>query len=381
MKKALVIGGGMAGCAAAHQLLLLGDWDVTIIECAPFLGAGNRTMRLGGHPYTFGPRHFLTQNEKVWSYFDALVPMRKFGGDHQFWTYVESDSQFYSYPIHADDIHRMPEAPQIGNELEARGSIETANNLEEYWIRSVGETLYAKFVDGYSRKMWRIDDNKQIDDFAWSPKGVALKSGKRAAWDKALSGYPVNANGYDPYFSIATEGAKVVFTRAKFDLEHKRAKWGEGWHKFDIIVSTASPDDVFDRAYGSLPYVGRDFHPFVLPIENAFPANVAFLYYAGPEKFTLLVEYKKFTQHQSPHTLIGMEIPSGNGRHYPMPMKRCQKLAADYHSLMPEGVFAMGRLGSYRYAVDIAASIEQAFDLTEHIKSGAGSGVLGKWRN
>ncbi|MEC8180728.1 MAG: NAD(P)-binding protein, partial [Pseudomonadota bacterium] len=38
MKKALVIGGGMSGCAVAHQMALLDDaWDVTIIERAPFL--------------------------------------------------------------------------------------------------------------------------------------------------------------------------------------------------------------------------------------------------------------------------------------------------------------------------------------------------------
>ena len=26
--------------------------------------------------------------------------------------------------------------------------------------------------------MWQIDDNKKIDYFSWSPKGVALKEGK-----------------------------------------------------------------------------------------------------------------------------------------------------------------------------------------------------------
>ena len=43
MKKALIMGGGFAGCAAAHQLELLQGWDVTIVEKAPFLGAGVRT--------------------------------------------------------------------------------------------------------------------------------------------------------------------------------------------------------------------------------------------------------------------------------------------------------------------------------------------------
>ena len=58
VKKALVIGGGFAGCAAAHVLELQGGWDVTLVEQNSFLGAGVRTQWYGGHPYTFGPRHF-----------------------------------------------------------------------------------------------------------------------------------------------------------------------------------------------------------------------------------------------------------------------------------------------------------------------------------
>ena len=63
MKKALIIGGGFVGCAAAHVLELQGGWDVTLVEKNSVLGAGVRTQWYGGHPYTFGPRHFLTQNE------------------------------------------------------------------------------------------------------------------------------------------------------------------------------------------------------------------------------------------------------------------------------------------------------------------------------
>ena len=66
---------------------------------------------------------------------------------------------------------------------------DSSKNLEDYWISSVGKTLYGKFVDGYSKKMWQIDDNKEIDYFSWSPKGVALKEGKREAWDEAISAY------------------------------------------------------------------------------------------------------------------------------------------------------------------------------------------------
>ena len=65
MKKVLIIGGGFAGCAAAHQLSNINNLDITLVESANHLGAGVRTNFYGGHPYTFGPRHFLTPYKEV----------------------------------------------------------------------------------------------------------------------------------------------------------------------------------------------------------------------------------------------------------------------------------------------------------------------------
>ena len=61
MKKVLIIGGGFAGCATAHLLGEKKDLNVTLVEAGSELGAGVRTHFYGGHPFTFGPRHFLTQ--------------------------------------------------------------------------------------------------------------------------------------------------------------------------------------------------------------------------------------------------------------------------------------------------------------------------------
>ena len=67
MKKALIIGAGPAGCAAAHLLTIKGGWEISIVEKSKISGAGARTFVYGGHPFTFGPRHFLTENEKTLS--------------------------------------------------------------------------------------------------------------------------------------------------------------------------------------------------------------------------------------------------------------------------------------------------------------------------
>jgi len=371
MKKALIIGGGVAGCAAAHQLTLLGGWDVVIVEAAPFLGAGVRTFWYGGHPYTFGPRHFLTQNQAVYDYMDAICPLRSCA-DHQFITYVERDNAFYNYPIHEDDIAHMPDRDTITAERQSACGVAAAKNLEEYWIGSVGRTLYDKLIDKYNKKMWLVDDNRRIDTFNWSPKGVAIKSGSRAAWDTALSAYPSAPDGYNRYFDVATAGVTVLLaTRIeRYDLP-ARTVWFSGEKRtFDVIVSTIAPDVPFERTFGELAFIGRDFHKIVLPTEHVFPEHVYFLYYANDEAFTRLVEYKKFTHHRSPTSLVGMEIPSHNGKHYPLPFKSEQELARKYYALMPDHVYSIGRAGSYRYGLDIDDCIEQAMVMARQIAEG-----------
>ena len=91
-------------CCSCHLLKKKDEgWNVDLIERSAFLGAGNKTMFYGGHPYTFGPRHFLTQDVPVFEYLNELLPIRKCQ-EHEFITYVEKDSQFYNFPINRQDI-------------------------------------------------------------------------------------------------------------------------------------------------------------------------------------------------------------------------------------------------------------------------------------
>ncbi len=369
MKTALIIGGGFAGCTSAHQLALMGGWNITVVEAAPFLGAGVRTFLWGGHPYTFGPRHFLTQNEEVFNFLNEYLPLRKCP-EHEFLTYVERDAQFYNFPINKDDIPKMPDAEEVYKQLECRQGIENAKNLEEYWISSVGQILYDKYVNTYTKKMWKLDSCKELDTFTWSAKGVTLKEGPRACWDTAISAYPYAANGYNDYFDISTAQANVLLNTKieKYDLQNKSVVINGIKKQYDIIINTISPDLPFDYCYGELPYIGRDLHKIVLPVEHSFPENVYFLYYANSEPFTRIVEYKKFTKHKSPTTLLGLEIPSMNGKYYPMPIKAEQAKAKKYFDLMPEGVWSIGRAGSYNYWIDIDNTIEQAMEIMKVLK-------------
>lgn len=359
MSTVLIIGGGFAGCIAAQMLTEKGH-KVTLVERSHELGGTCRTYWYGGHPYTLGPRHFLTRREDVFEFLNKSCPMRRYDEGHEFLTYVERDQQFYHFPIHSDEVKEMPDAANIMAELAKVPGPEGARNLEEYWLMSVGKTLYDKFVNSYSKKMWGIESNTDITDFGFTPKGVALKTGSKAAWDDAISGFPLAPNGYDDYFPIAVKDAEVLMntTIEDYDIEKKRVKIKGEWKQYDIIVSTISPEIVMKNAFGELRWMGRDFLKLVLPVEHVFPKEIYFLYYANQEPFTRIVEYKKFYLNKSPQTLLGIEIPSFRNKLYPFPMKKDQEIHQRYMDALPKDVYFIGRNGSYRY-LDVGLIIEQ----------------------
>lgn len=364
MKTAIVLGGGFTGCTWARLLGRKG-FAVTLVEKAPWLGGGCKTFTYGGHPYTLGPRHLFTPHEHIYRYLDELTPLRRL--HHFLLTYVERDGAFYSYPPHEDDVARMPDRDRILDQLASRSGPEGAADFEDYWLRSVGTILYEKFAKTYSKKMWDIRSNRVLDDFRFDGKGVRLRSGTHEVNSDWLIAYPVKLNGWDDYFDIcaATENVRVL-TGADieaYDLERPGIRVNGTWFTADFLVSSISPDDLMDGCYGALAYTGRNLLKVVLPIEQAIPDPTYFLHYSGGEEFTRIVEYKKLTGYRSPHTLLGIEIPSRANRLYPYPVKLEQERAARYLRALPEHVLSVGRMGNYRY-MDIGHVIDEALRKT-----------------
>ena len=350
--KILIIGGGFAGCASAEVLSHFKNCKITLVEKSSDLGAGVRTYFYGGHPYTYGPRHFITTRKDAYNYIKKFLKMRNCNY-HQFKSYVEGDDKFYNYPINLKDISIMPDKKKILSELKKKKNNINAKNLEEFWIKSVGKILYNKIIKNYNRKMWMVDNNKMLDTFKWSPKGYTIKSGKRAAFDTHISAYPTHKDGYNKFFDlvkkISNVNIKLNTMVTNLNMNNRTYKIKGKSYKFDILINTISPDTLFNFKFGELKYIGRDLLKIVFPVEEVFPKDVFFLYYPNMENFTRLVEYKKFTLHKSKTSLVGVEIPSKNGKFYPLPIKSEQKIARKYFDKFKFNCFSIGRAGTYRY--------------------------------
>lgn len=368
MSKAIILGGGFSGCVAANELSKEG-WEVILFEKNSYLGGGCRTFFYGGHPYTEGPRPLSVTSDKVFSYIDDIVPLRTF---HLYLnTYIEQDKEFYTYPIHWDDINKMPDKENILKELNNLSDINNTKNMEEAWIASVGKTLYNKYVNNYTKKMWKIESNTIFEDFNWTLKGVPIqKNSKFVELKKGcpLHAYPIDENGYNKFFDYCVRNSKVYLNKeiSNIDLEKREINIDNEIISGDIIVSTICLDDLMKKSYGELRYMGRDFIKIVLPTKHAFGESLHFIHYPNREPFTRIVEYKNLTLHKSNSTLLVMEIPSYNNRLYCYETKDEKLKSRKYLDALPNNVYSVGRLGTYKY-LNIGDCLEMVWQLVDKL--------------
>jgi UDP-galactopyranose mutase len=366
--KLLILGAGFAGTTAAH--LLKEKFDITVLEADDYPGGGCRTKFLSGHPYTFGPRIFFSYDDEVIKTLTGVIKIREF--DTKTFTYVQQDGNFYNYPIQKSDLELMPDFNLIKNDLMFEGNNFTnqkSDNFEDYWLNAIGPTLYNKFVDKYSKKMWTIESNRNLSsNFEWVNRGTPIRDGDDRLYKDQYQGYPQAYDGYNEFFDKILcnvnfiNNCKVL----SFDWRLKKVLTTKGEFTSDIIVNTLPVDYLFKLTYGKLQYSGRKFIPFMLPTEFAMPPEMTWIHYSSDEPFTRITEFKKITNYRSPHTLLGMEVPDNNSRYYPVQSFSELARFEKYKEMFPKNFYSIGRHGSFKYK-GIPDAIRDALDLKASI--------------
>jgi UDP-galactopyranose mutase len=292
-------------------------------------------------------------------------------------SYVEKDRKFYSYPIHEDDIKNMKKKEEIYKELSLKRTLDNPKDFEDYWISRVGRTLYQMFIDQYSKKMWMIKSNKELDTFNWSAKDTPIASGSKECYKGSIIGYPYGYDGYNLYFNKMIVRSNLILSEkvSSIDLKNKEIRLSNGVVlKGDVIVSTIPLDELCNYSHGELPFAGRDFIVFVLPCKQVFPDDVRFCHYTQGEPYTRIVEYKKLTYYEAADTLLGLEIPSKNNKLYPYMISKYIDIAKEYTESLPENVFSIGRAGTYKYTT-IEQTIAQCFSFYNKITGNSMDGM------
>jgi hypothetical protein len=246
--------------------------------------------------------------------------------------------------VHYQDIDQMPERDRIRDEVREHRDAQLKLieselpeigqcKFAEYFTAAIGPTLYQKFMANYTWKMWNIPGDELETSMVWADRF-------RHAYTKADEKAPSRGvRGYDPMkFEDHTLGKGIAFQ------VYPKAGWNAVWGAMvarstvvrDRIVGirdepgrphvlTASGDKYYfadyhtvfcsidiDELWGenTLPYTGRMMIPLLIPgLKSAFPEGAESLHYSSCEFQTRVTEMKVITRHESPDTLILIEVP------------------------------------------------------------------------
>jgi UDP-galactopyranose mutase len=341
----LVVGAGFAGSVMAERLAAGSGKSVLVIDKREHI-AGNAYDHhdaAGIMVHKYGPHIFHTNSRDILDYLSRFTGWR----DYEHRVLATVDGKLVPMPINRTTLNQLYGLNLATDEAAAAYLRSVAVDVDEIRISrdtvvaQVGEDLYAKFFEGYTRKQWGVDPS-ELD------KSVAAR-------------VPARTNTDDRYFTdtfqcMPDKGYTAMFRGM---LNHPQIEVMTG-HSFadlpdevswDHLVWTGPIDEYFGHRLGHLPYRSLRFEHQTLRTEQVQPvAVVNFPDIAVP--YTRITEYKHLTGQQAPVTSITREYPADEGDpYYPVPNPAAQDMYRSYAALAREcqDVTFVGRLATYRY--------------------------------
>ena len=340
----LIVGGGFAGSVLAERVASQLDKKVLIIDRRSHIG-GNAYDCLdeaGVMIHRYGPHIFHTNAQRVIDYLSQFTKWRRY--EHRVLGQV--DGKLVPIPINLTTINTL-----YGLNLDSAGAAEflaaratpsaTITTSRDVVVSQVGEELYQKFFEGYTRKQWGLDPS-QLDKAVTSRVPTRTDADDRYFQDKFQC---MPLEGYTRMFERMTDHPNISFLP---NTDYAKVKDNLD---FGHLIYCGPVDEYFGFCYGKLPYRSLRFEHTTL--DQARFQDVAVVNYPSPEvPFTRITEYKHLTGQQHPKTSITREFPTSEGDpYYPIPAAENAALYKRYEDLAERtpGVTFTGRLGTYRY--------------------------------
>mgnify|MGYP001054212918 FL=1 len=362
--KYVIVGAGLAGLTIAERIANLLNEQVLLIE---------KRGHIGGNIYDFynedgilihkyGPHIFHTNDQEVYEYLSTFTKWNDFW--HRVLSYV--DGNLIPMPITVETINKLYHlnlsCEQVKDFLESKAvSIPEIQTSKDVALSKVGEEIYQKFFENYTKKQWGIDP-ANIDTSVISRIPVRYNRDTRYFADK-YQGMPKYG-----YTKMCEAMAAHPNIRILLQTNYKEILSDIS---YDTLIFTGPADEFYQYKFGHLAYRSLRLEFETFDKESYQPAPV--VNYPNDYDFTRITEYKKLTGQEHKKTTIGKEFPCAEGEpYYPFPTKECRQQFALYQKEMEKetNVFFLGRLAEYRY-YNMDAVVRSALDLFEtKIKKG-----------
>lgn len=350
----LVVGAGLAGSVAAHELHKKG-YKVLVIDKNDHIGGNCYTIKVGNiDVHKYGAHIFHTSNKEIWEYVNQFV---------EFNNYINSPianykGELYNLPFNMNTFNKLwgvvtPEEAQQKIESQKCNNI-NPQNLEEQALNLVGCDIYNKLIKGYTEKQWG-KDCKEL------PPEIIKRLPVRLTYDNnyfndRYQGIPIN--GYTELFEKLLDGIEVKLNTNYF---YNREYYDNIANK---IIFTGPIDAYYNHKFGELEYRSLKFIHKAEEIENY--QGVAVMNFTDRETpYTRIIEHKHFNKCDSDFTIITKEYPAKTGDpYYPINNFRNNNIYGIYkrEAEKDNNVIFIGRLGLYKY-FDMDDTIEATLDI------------------
>ena len=344
----LIVGAGLFGAVFAHEATRRGK-TCLVIDKRGHIGGNIYTEEVEGiQVHRYGAHIFHTSRKQVWDYINQFAEFNHFVNS----PIAVYKDELYNLPFNMNTFHQLwgvrtpAEAKAKIQEQIARMHITHPKNLEEQALALVGQDVYEKLVEGYTRKQW----GRECKDL---PAFIIKRLPLRYTYDNnyfndRYQGIPVG--GY-------TQIAEKLLADIPIRLETEyKAFLTETEDTFEKVLYTGMIDEFFDYCYGQLEYRSLRFESEYLPDEDNFQGNAVVNYTERKIPYTRIIEHKHFEFGKGEGTVITREYPAaftrGDEPYYPVNDKRNNSLYKEYQNLASkeaENVIFGGRLGQYRY--------------------------------
>ena len=360
----LIVGAGLFGSTFAYQAHQKGK-SVLVID---------QRNHIGGHCYSekknnieihrYGPHIFHTSNPEVWEFINNFTSFNSFINQ----PIAMVDGIPYNLPFNMNMFAKLFGVTKPAEVIAIidRERVGYENiipvNLEEQAIKSVGKTIYEKFVKGYTEKQWQ---KKCIDlppeNFRRLP--VRLTYDNNYFYD-THQGIPTN--GYTKIFEMMLEGIEIKLNTSYKDIKEKV--------EVNTIIYTGMIDEYYEYCFGALEYRALKFIDIEKDTDN-YQGCAVINYPSLDIPYTRSIEHRHFDKNvQSGSTIISYEfsLPYYHNTDlepsYPIGNKDNHQLYEKYkeRSKSDPNIYFCGRLGSYKY-LDMDDVIEGSLELAKQI--------------
>ncbi len=361
----LIIGAGLSGATLAERYASAGA-QVLVLDKRPHL-AGNCYDHLdqstGIRVSNYGAHLFHTNSQEVWDYVQTFAKWTPY--EHR--VLVKVGEQLLNLPINLNAVNKFF-GVELKNAAEMRAflakktrAIKKVQSSQDYVLSVIGKELYEAIFENYTQKQWALDPS-ELDAAVIKRNPVRFNRDNRYFTDRyqalPVGGFENLVGQMLNHQNITLQLETDFFTwRTKHDLS-----------QFDKIFYTGAIDQYFDYAFGHLEYRSLDFH-FERHEQEFYQEAGAVNYPSLDYPFTRIVEYKHFypPTKKIQATIISKEFPTWDGEpYYPVPRARNHQLLQKYQQaakkLEPEGIYFLGRLGTYRY-INMDQAIAEALQL------------------